>query len=254
MKKLLLPFLLLITFCSSGAENTEPQNTSNNEQSQELAQNEQSQELAQNEQSQELAQNEEFEFVVDSGYDIYELFSCLESKGLSGLPEPEINTSEILVRFDGYQEDNIESLLAMVRECEEERDKDNNTEDNNTEDNNSVDVVLEDKVYSWDQPENIDWIEYNFNTSDTFCDDVDGYCAGWQENASQECKDNYKLGSVEEDVKKRLTYEGCIYQMVFKPYISLVIDRTTTPLTQEQKRNGERLKNTRMEYAYRSSS
>ncbi len=53
MKKLLLPFLLLITFCSSGAENTEPQNTSNNEQSQELAQNEQ---------SQELAQNEEFEF------------------------------------------------------------------------------------------------------------------------------------------------------------------------------------------------
>ena len=86
MKKLLLPFLLLITFCSSGAENTEPQNTSNNEESQELAQNEESQELAQNEESQELAQNEEFEFVVDSGYDIYELFSCLESKGLSGLP------------------------------------------------------------------------------------------------------------------------------------------------------------------------
>jgi hypothetical protein len=243
MKKLLLPFLLLITFCSSGAENTEPQNTSNNEESQELAQNEESQELAQNEESQELAQNEEFVFVVDSGYDIYELFSCLESKGLSGLPEPEINTSEILVRFDGYQEDNIESLLAMVRECEEERDKDNNTEDNNTEDNNTEDNVLEVKVYSWDQPENIDWIEYNFNTTDTFCDDVDGYCAGWQENASQECRDNYKLGSVEEDVKKRLTYEGCIYQMVFKPYISLVIDRTTTPLTQDQKRNGDRLKN-----------
>ena len=236
MKKLILPFLLLITFCSSGAENTEPQNTSNNEQ------------------SQELAQNEEFEFVVDSGYDIYELFSCLESKGLSGLPEPEINTSEILVRFDGYQEDNIESLLAMVRECEEERDKVNNTEDNNTEDNNTEDNntednntevnVSEDKVYSWDQPENIDWIEYSFNTTDTFCDDVDGYCAGWQDNASQECRDNYKLGSVEEDVKKRLTYERCVYQMVFKPYISLVTDRTTTPLTQEQKRNGERLKNT----------
>ena len=226
MKKLILPFLLLITFCSSGAENTEPQNTSNNEQ------------------SQELAQNEEFEFVVDSGYDIYELFSCLESKGLSGLPEPEINTSEILVRFDGYQEDNIESLLAMVRECEEERDKVNNTEDNNTEDNNTEVNVSEDKVYSWDQPENIDWIEYSFNTTDTFCDDVDGYCAGWQDNASQECRDNYKLGSVEEDVKKRLTYERCVYQMVFKPYISLVTDRTTTPLTQEQKRNGERLKNT----------
>ena len=59
MKKILLPFLLLITLCSSDAENTEPQNTGNNEQSQELAQNEQSQELAQNEQSQELAQNEQ---------------------------------------------------------------------------------------------------------------------------------------------------------------------------------------------------
>ena len=44
MKKILLPFLLLITLCSSDAENTEPQNTGNNEQSQELAQNEQSQE------------------------------------------------------------------------------------------------------------------------------------------------------------------------------------------------------------------
>ena len=40
MKKFSIPFLILITFCSSGAENTEPQDTSNNEQSQEIAQNE----------------------------------------------------------------------------------------------------------------------------------------------------------------------------------------------------------------------
>ena len=234
MKKFSIPFLILITFCSSGAENTELQNTNNNEQ------------------SQEIAQNEEFEvFSVDLGYDIYELYSCLDAKGLRGLPEPEINTSEIVVRFDdGYDEAFFELFYTLIPECEEEREEDkvyaqeeDNTDSEN-ENNNSVDVVLEDKVYSWDQPKNIDWIEYNFNTSDTFCDDVDGYCAGWQENASQECKDNYKLGSVEEDVQKRSTYERCIYQMVFKPYISLVTDRTTTPLTQEQKRNGERLKNT----------
>ena len=36
MKKFSIPFLILITFCSSGAENTEPQDTSNNEQSQEI--------------------------------------------------------------------------------------------------------------------------------------------------------------------------------------------------------------------------
>ena len=83
MKKFSILFLILITFCSSGAENTEPQNTSNKEQ------------------SEELAQNEEFEvFTVDLDYDIYELYGCLDSKGLRGLPEPEINTSEILVRFD----------------------------------------------------------------------------------------------------------------------------------------------------------
>ena len=56
MKKFSIPFLILITFCSSGAENTELQNTNNNEQ------------------SQEIAQNKEFEvFSVDLGYDIYEL-------------------------------------------------------------------------------------------------------------------------------------------------------------------------------------
>jgi len=232
MKKFSIPFLILITFCSSGAENTEPQDTSNNEQ------------------SQEIAQNEEFEvFSVDLGYDIYELYSCLDAKGLRGLPEPEINTSEIVVRFDdGYDEAFFELFYALIPECEEERENDkvyaqeeDNTDSEN-ENNNSVDVVLEDKVYSWDQPENIDWIEYNFNTSDTFCDDVDGYCAGWQENASQECKDNYKLA-----VLKRCTKRSTMKDVFIKwsqPYISLVTDRTTTPLTQEQKRNGERLKNT----------
>ena len=108
MKKLLLPFLLLITFCSSGAENTEIQNTNNNEQ------------------SQEIAQNEEFEvFSVDLGYDIYELYSCLDAKGLRGLPEPEINTSEIVVRFDdGYDEAFFDLFYALIPECEEELEKD----------------------------------------------------------------------------------------------------------------------------------
>ena len=108
MKKFSIPFLILITFCSSGAENTELQNTNNNEQ------------------SQEIAQNEEFKvFSVDLGYDIYELYSCLDAKGLRGLPEPEINTSEIVVRFDdGYDEAFFDLFYALIPECEEELEKD----------------------------------------------------------------------------------------------------------------------------------
>ena len=107
-EKAFTSFLLLITFCSSGAENTEIQNTNNNEQ------------------SQEIAQNEEFEvFSVDLGYDIYELYSCLDAKGLRGLPEPEINTSEIVVRFDdGYDEAFFDLFYALIPECEEELEKD----------------------------------------------------------------------------------------------------------------------------------
>ena len=51
-------------------------------------------------------QNEEFvvlEFDLD--YEIDKIFSCLDSKGVGGLPYPEVNTSEIVVRFDdGYDE------------------------------------------------------------------------------------------------------------------------------------------------------
>ena len=71
-------------------------------------------------------QNEEFEvFTVDLDYDIYELYGCLDSKGLPGLPEPEINTSEIVVRFDdGYDEAFFDLFYALIPECEEELEKD----------------------------------------------------------------------------------------------------------------------------------
>ena len=81
----------------------------------------------QNEENQnEENQNEEFEvFTVDLEYDIYELYGCLDSKGLPGLPEPEINTSEIVVRFDdGYDEAFFDLFYALIPECEEELEKD----------------------------------------------------------------------------------------------------------------------------------
>ena len=84
-------------------------------------------EANQNEQNQnEENQNEEFvvlEFDLD--YEINKIFSCLDSKGVGGLPYPEINTSEIVVRFDdGYDEAFFDLFYALIPECEEELEKD----------------------------------------------------------------------------------------------------------------------------------
>ena len=71
-------------------------------------------------------QNEEFvvlEFDLD--YEIDKIFSCLDSKGVGGLPYPEVNTSEIVVRFDdGYDEAFFDLFYALIPECEEELEKD----------------------------------------------------------------------------------------------------------------------------------
>ena len=71
-------------------------------------------------------QNEEFvvlEFDLD--YEINKIFGCLDSKGLGGLPYPETNTSEIVVRFDdGYDEAFFDLFYALIPECEEELEKD----------------------------------------------------------------------------------------------------------------------------------
>ena len=71
-------------------------------------------------------QNEEFvvlEFDLD--YEINKIFGCLDSKGLGGLPYPETNTFEIVVRFDdGYDEAFFDLFYALIPECEEELEKD----------------------------------------------------------------------------------------------------------------------------------
>ena len=223
MNKICILIFLTLLACSSDTENNSTQNTSE-----------------ENKISEEVSDSSDEEFktlVWDSEYEISEIYRCLENNGFSGLPEPQITDTEILVMFDdGYDNEFFEMFFAWISECEESGDE------NNEHVEDSLDYELDNTVYSWDEPENIEWIEYNFNTADTFCEDENGYCAGWQSNVSQECKDNYKLGGGKEDVQKRSTYEGCVYQMVFKPYISLVIDRTSSTLTQDQKRNGERLK------------
>ena len=73
-------------------------------------------------------ENQNEEFVVlkfDLDYEINKIFSCLDSKGVGGLPYPETNTSEIVVRFDdGYNEAFFDLFYALIPECEEELEKD----------------------------------------------------------------------------------------------------------------------------------
>ena len=93
-------------------------------------------------------QNEEFvvlEFDLD--YEIDKIFSCLDSKGVGGLPYPEVNTSEIVVRFDdGYDEAFFDLFYALIPECEEELEKDKiyaqdegNQDEGNQDDGNQDD-------------------------------------------------------------------------------------------------------------------
>ena len=101
----------------------EVDNDFNEENQNEANQNEENQ----NEENQnEENQNEEFvvlEFDLD--YEINKIFSCLDSKGVGGLPYPEINTSEIVVRFDdGYDEAFFDLFYALIPECEAELEKD----------------------------------------------------------------------------------------------------------------------------------
>ncbi|MDC3277024.1 hypothetical protein OAU92_00425 [Acidimicrobiia bacterium] len=108
-------------------------------------------EANQNEENQnEENQNEEFvvlEFDLD--YEINKIFSCLDSKGVGGLPYPEINTSEIVVRFDdGYDEAFFDLFYALIPECEEELEKDKiYAQDEGNQDEGNQDEGNQDEGY-----------------------------------------------------------------------------------------------------------
>ena len=52
-------------------------------------------------------------------YPIFEIYECLENRGLSDLPSPEITDSEIQVKFDGgYDEAFFNEFNILIDECE----------------------------------------------------------------------------------------------------------------------------------------
>ena len=66
-------------------------------------------------------------------YPIFEIYECLENKGLSDLPSPEVTDSEILIRFDeGYDKDFHNEFNILIDECEvkiNEDDENDNREE-----------------------------------------------------------------------------------------------------------------------------
>ena len=81
--------------------------------------------------SSEEVNNDKFETLDwPLDYPIFEIYECLESKGLSNLPSPETTDSEIQVKFDGgYDKAFFNEFNILIDECEikiNEDDENNN--------------------------------------------------------------------------------------------------------------------------------
>ena len=109
MKKLIILLTIILISCGSDGENS-------------------------NSSSSEEVSNDKFETLDwPLDYPIFEIYECLENKGLSNLPSPEITDSEILIRFDeDYDEDFHNEFNILIDECEvkiNEDDENDNREE-----------------------------------------------------------------------------------------------------------------------------
>ena len=108
-KKLIILLTIILISCGSDGENS-------------------------NSSSSEEVSNDKFETLDwPLDYPIFEIYECLENKGLSNLPSPEITDSKILIRFDeGYDEDFHNEFNILIDECEvkiNEDDENDNREE-----------------------------------------------------------------------------------------------------------------------------
>ena len=109
MKKVIILLTIIFISCGSGGENS----TSS---------------------SREEVSNDKLETLDwPLDYPIFEIYECLENKGLSNLPSPEVTDSKILIRFDeGYDEDFHNEFNILIDECEvkiNEDDENDNREE-----------------------------------------------------------------------------------------------------------------------------
>ena len=96
MKKVVILFTIFLISCGSDGENSSPVS------------------------SDEMNNDDVFETLDwPLDYPIFEIYECLENRGLSDLPSPEITDSEIQVKFDGgYDEAFFNEFNILIDECE----------------------------------------------------------------------------------------------------------------------------------------
>ena len=110
MKKVVILFTIFLISCGSDGENSSPVS------------------------SDEMNNDDVFETLDwPLDYPIFEIYECLENRGLSDLPSPEITDSEIQVKFDGgYDEAFFNEFNILIDECEvkiNEDDENDNREE-----------------------------------------------------------------------------------------------------------------------------
>ena len=107
MKKILILLTIFLISCGSDGENSSPVS------------------------SDEMNNDDVFETLDwPLDYPIFEIYECLENRGLSDLPSPEITDSEIQVKFDGgYDEAFFNEFNILIDECEVKINEDDENDD-----------------------------------------------------------------------------------------------------------------------------
>ena len=107
MKKVVILLTIFLISCGSDGENSSPVS------------------------SDEMNNDDVFETLDwPLDYPIFEIYECLENRGLSDLPSPEITDSEIQVKFDGgYDEAFFNEFNILIYECEVKINEDDENDD-----------------------------------------------------------------------------------------------------------------------------
>ena len=125
MKKVGILFTIFLISCGSDGENSSPVS------------------------SDEMNNDDVFETLDwPLDYPIFEIYECLENRGLSDLPSPEITDSEIQVKFDGgYDEAFFNEFNILIDECEVKINENDDREEAAWESTISLGEIVEDDSY-----------------------------------------------------------------------------------------------------------
>tara|TARA_B110000977_G_scaffold95423_1_gene125923 strand:+ start:184 stop:1671 length:1488 start_codon:yes stop_codon:yes gene_type:complete len=71
------------------------------------------------------------------------------------------------------------------------------------------------------------FIDYDFNSMKgaPFCNDPKGYCANWKNDATSECKENYKFSNDQKSTEYHMKFEHCLEEINFKEFIPYAFKR-----------------------------